>query len=374
MANPQHLAVVLEGKDAIQEWRRGAPKYSVLDLSGANLGSINLRDADLSHAVLSGADLTRAILIKANLTWADLTTASLYRANLVASDLKFASLTGADLTQAILTQSDLSFANLTDANLTGVDFGDSVLKLAKLKGANFTSTEFYSTVFSDVDLSRVIGLESASHTGPSHVSTDTLLRSAGAIPDAFLQGCGMQEWEILQSKMYDPTLSPSDIAELQIRISDKRTSGPLYVGGLFISYSRANDLFVDRIYERLKKEGIPVWLDRHDIVAGDLQKQISRAIRLNDIVLLVLSEAAIKSDWVESELDMAREREKAENRDVLCPISIDDAWKSKLENEATGRKLWRKLTDKAILDFSPNADFETQFSKLLRGLKTNYPK
>lgn len=212
------------------------------------------------------------------------------------------------------------------------------------------------------------------HFGPSHVSTDTLVKSKGAIPDVFLQGCGLQEWEILQAKMYDPTLTPNDIAELQIKIFEKRTHGPIFIGGVFISYSRINDAFADIIYDRLKKEGVPVWLDRHDVIAGDLQKQIAKAIRLNDVVLLVLSEAAIKSDWVESELDMAREREKAENRDVLCPISIDDAWKAKLENEATGRKLWRKLTDKAILDFSPNADFETQFGKLLRGLRINYPK
>jgi hypothetical protein len=73
-------------------------------------------------------------------------------------------------------------------------------------------------------------------------------------------------------------------------------------------------------------------------------------------------------------LDMARKREKTENRDLLCPISIDDAWKSKLDDDASDRALWRTLMKKAIIDFSPAADFETSFGKLLRGLKINYPK
>ena len=89
------------------------------------------------------------------------------------------------------------------------------------------------------------------------------------------------------------------------------------------------------------------------MVAGPLQKQVSRAIRLNDVVLLVLSEASIKSDWVENELDMARRKEKEENRDVLCPVALDESWKAKaFDLETDDRALWRTLTHKNILDFS----------------------
>ena len=64
-------------------------------------------------------------------------------------------------------------------------------------------------------------------------------------------------------------------------------------------------MFVDKIYARLKQEGANVWLDRHDMVAGPMQKQVFQGIRLNDVVLMVLSESSLKSDWVENELDMA---------------------------------------------------------------------
>jgi hypothetical protein len=113
-----------------------------------------------------------------------------------------------------------------------------------------------------------------------------------------------------------------------------------------------------------------VWLDRHDTVAGSLKKQIVEAIRWNDVVLLVLSQHSVESDWVENELEMARKKEKKEKRDVLCPVALDDSWKAKVE----GDPLWRQLTKKVILDFSgwQTEAFGLQFAKLLKGLQINY--
>jgi hypothetical protein len=149
----------------------------------------------------------------------------------------------------------------------------------------------------------------------------------------------------------------------------------MFIGGIFISYSWANTKFVDKLYDRLTEHGASVWLDRHDLVSGPLQEQIHRAIRLNDIVLLVLSEDSVKSDWVENELDMARSREKLENRDVLCPIALDAAWKSRMEPEAPNRALWLTIKHKNVLDFSKwrTKAFEPVYEKLLRGLKNYYP-
>ncbi len=192
---------------------------------------------------------------------------------------------------------------------------------------------------------------------------------------SFLRECGLSHWEILNARLYDPKLTPHEISELQYAIFDKRAHGPLFIGGVFISYSWKDTKFVDILYERLKKEEASVWLDRHDMVAGSLQKQIHRAIRLNDIVLLVLSKSAIQSDWVENELEMARKKEKEENRDVLCPIALDDSWKSKLDRDESDRALWRTLTKKNVLDFSKwkTKAFEPVYQKLVRGLKIWYP-
>jgi hypothetical protein len=166
-------------------------------------------------------------------------------------------------------------------------------------------------------------------------------------------------------------LSAQEVTDLQCEVFDKRTQGPLFIGGVFISYSQDDSRFVLKLYERLKNQQARVWLDRHDMTAGPLQKQLDRVIRLNDVVVVVLSKASVQSDWVENELDMARKKEKEEKRDVLCPVALDTAWKSKMESSEPNRMLWLTLKQKNVLDFSKwkTKAFERSFAKLVQGLK-----
>ena len=102
------------------------------------------------------------------------------------------------------------------------------------------------------------------------------------------------------------------------------------------------------------------------MVAGDLDKQVMRAIRLQDVVLLVLSESSINSDWVEHELETARKKEMEEERDVLCPVALDDSWRNRMDDV-----LWRQLKKKNIIDFSKwkTKAFDGQFQKIIKGIK-----
>ena len=333
-----------------------------------------LRGATLSGAKLSGADLSEADLSEADLSGADLREADLRWANLSEAILREADLRGAILSKAKLRGATLSKAKLRGADLRAADLRGAILSEAKLRGADLSEAQMGGTVLCSL-VSEVQGIGSIQHDGPSFISTDTLVLSKGRIPVSFLRGCGLAPWEVLNARLYDPNLTPSEIEELLYKVFDKRTHGPIFIGGLFISHSWKNSDFVDMLYERLKKEGANVWLDRHHAVAGPLQKQIDRAIRLNDVVLIVLSKAAIESDWVENELEMARKKEKEEKRDVLCPIALDDSWKSKLEPDEPYRGLWRTLTQKNVLDFSKwdSGEFESTYEKLIRGLKIYYP-
>ena len=60
--------------------------------------------------------------------------------------------------------------------------------------------------------------------------------------------------------------------------------------------NRADAGFVDKMRSKPIKKDVSAWLDRHDLVAGPLQKQFDRPVRLNNVVLLVLSKASIESD------------------------------------------------------------------------------
>lgn len=153
----------------------------------------------------------------------------------------------------------------------------------------------------------------------------------------------------------------------------RREDQSIQVNPLFISYSHADAAFVDKIESEFSKRGIHYWRDVHDLRAGRLETQIDRAIQVNSTVLLVLSENSVESDWVEWEVAKARDLEKSLNREILCPVALDDAWKS----SDWPTRLRAQIVEYHILDFSgwrEKAVFERQFLKLLGGLKLFYKR
>ncbi len=102
-----------------------------------------------------------------------------------------------------------------------------------------------------------------------------------------------------------------------------------------------------------------------------MEKQIDKAIRQNPTVLLILSEHSIKSDWVEHEVRTARGLEKEMGRDVLCPVALDDSWKS----SPWPQRVMEQAMEYNILDFSAWQDdekFGSTFNKLIDGLGLFY--
>jgi len=163
------------------------------------------------------------------------------------------------------------------------------------------------------------------------------------------------------------------VAALDGRARD--TVGQIAIGGVFISYSHIDSDFATRLDQRLAGEGISVWRDKHELVAGRLERQIEKAIRLHDIVVVVLSESSMTSDWVEHELSQARQRERDEGRDILCPVALDDGWQRFAEGHQVSQVLLQQVRKYNILDFSGWRDhdqFEVQFKRLLRGLSIFY--
>lgn len=348
------------------------------NLSAANLTKANLNGASLSSAFMREANLSQANLLAANLRNTNLNNANISDANLMVANLDGADLRGANLGKTNLTKAhlsgvslrraDLSGASLTRTNLTDSNLVEARFIGADLIGTNFSGARAGITVFANSDLSRAIGLESVDHRSPSHISIDTFLLSEGKIPEAFLRGCGLSDWEIEAGKLYDPDLSNEEINKILKRIHDLRTTQGLQISPLFISYSHGDSKFVDKVSNSLNKKGIRYWRDIHEMKAGRMEKQIDRATRQVPTVLLILSQHSIKNDWVEYEVHTARELEKVMERDVLFPVMLDDSWKS----SRGAKRVMEQIMESNIVDFSAWKDegrFEDMFRKLLDGLE-----
>ena len=75
---------------------------------------------------------------------------------------------------------------------------------------------------------------------------------------------------------------------------------------VFISYSRADLAFVDRLDLALKPRGITLYIDRNDIAAfEDWRERITELIASSDVILVVLSPDAVVSEHCRSEIEIA---------------------------------------------------------------------
>jgi hypothetical protein len=106
------------------------------------------------------------------------------------------------------------------------------------------------------------------------------------------------------------------------------------LGKIFISHSSVDKPFVRRLAARIRKAGYEVWLDEHELLAGDaLGEKIAVALKETKVIIVVVSENSVKSKWLKYELNIATERMVKDDRRVI-PAVIDDA---PLPPEVTGR-------------------------------------
>jgi uncharacterized protein YjbI with pentapeptide repeats len=385
MANEEQLKILRQGLGLWNNWRDEHPDIKP-DLSGAtfhDLISANLRGADLTGADLrgahlfeadfQGANLSNAALCEARLRLADLRGANLRNANLSHADLYTTNLSGAELNSA-----DLHNADLRNADLRSADLQKANLHNAYLGEARFHKAALNETIFAGVDLSRVIGLEDACHLGRSELSVSTISLSQGHIPNRFLRGCGLSEWEIEEVKLYNPELKPAQIVDIIYKISEMRSDPALQFYSCFISYSHKDKIFARRLHDSLQGRGIRCWLDEHQILPGDdILDLVDRGIRLWDKVLLFCSKASLTSWWVDDEIMKAYEKEqelmkqRGEKVLALIPLNLDGymfsgAWKSAKATQVMAR---------LAADFTgwqtANGKFEEQFERLVRALRAD---
>lgn len=111
-------------------------------LEELNMDRVPLVGVDLSGAFLMGVRLKNANLVRANLDSADargaiLDAARLDDASLRFTNLRSATLASASLQRCALDNSDLTGANLRAADLTGVSLEDADLRRADLESINW---------------------------------------------------------------------------------------------------------------------------------------------------------------------------------------------------------------------------------------------
>jgi hypothetical protein len=348
MANSEHLAKLREGVEAWNRWRMHlGNQLLVPDLIGADLSGADLVGANLHSTNLKDARLGSAQLVNAHLFMTDLSSADLTEANLMYAHLPYADLTDAMLKGANLTGTSFVAAKLDGAALWGCLLNGANLTQTSVERADFRHATVGWTAFGGLDLRASIGLDEMNHLGPSSIGVDTILKSGGNIPDAFLRGAGV----------------PDDF----ITFARSLVGHPIEFYSCFISYSSKDQGFAERLHADLQAQKLRVWFAPEDLKIGDrFQERIEESIRLYDKVMIVLSEASVQSRWVEREVNAAREREERENRTVLFPIRIDEAVMSAPQPWAADIRRGRHIGD--FTGWKDHDSYQKALQRLLRDL------
>jgi hypothetical protein len=154
----------------------------------------------------------------------------------------------------------------------------------------------------------------------------------------------------------------------------QRSGGARYQS-VFISYSRQDSTFANRLHTALESKGIRAWLDKYNILPGaDVNDEIAKAVLQRDKVLLCCSRASLKDSWwVDRELNRVFDKEqriqKRQGKKILALIPLDlDGY---LFDEWEGGKA-DLVRARAAVDFKgweDEAKFDGAFAELMRGLK-----
>ena len=143
------------------------------------------------------------------------------------------------------------------------------------------------------------------------------------------------------------------------KVSDEQVKGMKRV---FISYSRRNKTFAERLARDLDDAGLDVWIDFRQITGGELwQNEIYRGIELSEFIIFCMSPDSVKSVWCNKEITAAREQGK-----LIIPIMVVDAYEDLQASESLS---W--ILNVHFLSFVDR--YEQAFPELLEALPGSRP-
>ena len=321
MANPEHLRILKQGVDVWNRWREEVPNMHP-DLTHADLKNMNLCGVNFNFTHLLGSTLS-----------------------------------GANLTGSFINAVSFRSANLTDANLSNSFISETDFTEAELRGADFSNATLGFTTFCDNDLSEVKGLESVTSRAPSYLDIDTIYRSKGNLPEAFLRKAGVPNSFI--------TFVKSLVGKAMESYS------------CFISFTEADDAFSERLYNDLQAAGVRCWRWKEDAKWGrTLMRSIDEAVRVYDKLVVICSEASLKSPAVIREIERALQKEDdlarhGEDGEVLFPIRLDNYILNDWNHHRKADVVAKNVGD--FRQWKEPESYRKNLARLVRDLKAEQP-
>ncbi len=129
---------------------------------------------------------------------------------------------------------------------------------------------------------------------------------------------------------------------------------------IFLSHSSKDKPLADRLVHDLRQAGHDVWYDSDDIHVGDtILEKIEQGLAKCDVMIVILSPAAVQSWMVRQELIFFQNEERRRGRNVILPLLYQDC------------EIPRWLEVRHYADF--RQDYAAGFAALQNSLATALP-
>lgn len=97
------------------------------------------------------------------------------------------------------------------------------------------------------------------------------------------------------------------------------------MSSIFMCHSSVDKPFVEKLAKDLKRLGLNVWYDGWEIKVGDsITWKIEKGIHENEFLGVILSQDALESEWVKSELSSAWAKQMKLKKVVVLPVLYRD--------------------------------------------------
>ncbi|MBF0175807.1 MAG: AAA family ATPase [Magnetococcales bacterium] len=107
--------------------------------------------------------------------------------------------------------------------------------------------------------------------------------------------------------------------------SDTLEQNETYLYDVFFSYAHQDRARVLKLAERLKSDGLEVWIDVWKLRAGDsISEAVMEGLRNAKVAIVVLSSHSIRSQWIQLEYSAAITRDPMNKTRRFIPIFLDD--------------------------------------------------
>jgi hypothetical protein len=203
-----------------------------------------------------------------------------------------------------LSGADLSGQDLQGADLSGAWLHDVKFCSAKLAGANFAAACLDGAVFAATDFRQTQGLDLLERTGRLSIDLETLFRSRGSLSPSLLSLIGVPE-------SHRP-------------LFERLFCRPPQYGSCFISYASPDAAFARLLHHRLSAVGVATYFDEASMRAGEpVASTLIQRVAEREHLVVVLSQHALQSRWVATEVACAIQQAQLGRKDFILPVRLD---------------------------------------------------